>query len=118
MSLVFVIYLASVITSISKFAAFIFITTCIIYGTYCIIYALSGGEIDSKFRKWPLYVILSTGFIGAVLPSERTMWIMAGAYTGEKVMESTIGKQTMELIELKLAEELETVKSKVKEKSK
>jgi hypothetical protein len=43
---------------------------------------------------------------------------MAGAYTGEKVMESTIGKQTLELIELKLAEELDAIKSKVKEKAK
>jgi hypothetical protein len=118
MSLVFIIYIAGVIASLSKFAAFIFIATCIIYGIYCIIYALSGGEIDSKFRKWPLYVILSVGFIGAVLPSERTMWMMAGAYTGEKVMESTIGKQTLELIELKLAEELEVLKGKAKEKTK
>lgn len=118
MSLAFVIYLAGVITSLSKFATFIFATACILYGSYCAIYVVSGGEIDSKFRKWPLYVILSVGFIGSVLPSERTMWMMAGAYTGQQVMESNIGKQTIELIELKLAEELELLKDKAKEKTK
>ena len=118
MSLVFLIYLAGVIASIAKFLDFIFFTACFIYFIYSSVYVLSSGEISDKFYKWPIAVILACGTIGAFLPSERTMWIMAGAYTGEKVMESTIGKQTLELIELKLAEELETIKSKVKEKSK
>lgn len=118
MSLAFIIYLAGVITSLSKFTAFIFATTCIIYGLYCCVYVVSEGEIDSKFRKWPLYVILSVGLIGSLLPSERTMWMMAGAYTGQQVMESNIGKQTIELIEFKLAEELEVLKGKAKEKTK
>jgi hypothetical protein len=121
MSLVFLIYLAGVITSIAKFLAFIFVSTCIFYALYVIGYLLSNADYwhkRGKFHSWPIAVILACGTIGAFLPSERTMWMMAGAYTGEKVMESTIGKQTMELIELKLAEELETIKSKVKEKSK
>ena len=114
MSLAFVIYLAGVITSLSKFTAFICATTYIIYGLYCSVYVVTEGQIDSKFRKWPLYVILSVGLIGSLLPSERTMWMMAGAYTGQQVMESNIGKQTIELIELKLAEELELLKGKTK----
>lgn len=118
MSLAFIIYLAGVITSLSKFAAFIFISTCIVYGIYCLLYLLSSGEIDSKFRKWPIHVILAVGLIGALLPSERTMWMMAGAYTGQQIVESTIGKQTVELIELKLTEELEVLKGKAKEKTK
>lgn len=118
MSLVFLIYLAGVITSIAKFLSVIFFITGFVYFLYSFIYVISSGEISDKFYKWPLAVILACGTIGAFLPSERTMWMMAGAYTGEKVMESTIGKQTMELIELKLAKELETIKSKVKEKAK
>lgn len=121
MSLVFLIYLAGVITSISKFLVFIFVTTICLYALYTLSYIFVNEDRwdkRGKFYSWPLAVILSCGTIGAFLPSERTMWMMAGAYTGEKVMESTIGKQTLELIELKLAEELEVIKGKVKEKSK
>lgn len=121
MSLVFLIYLAGVITSIAKFLVFIFAITICIYAVYTLSYIFINQDDwhkRGKFYKWPLAVILACGTIGAFLPSERTMWMMAGAYTGEKVMESTIGKQTLELIELKLAEELETIKSKVKEKTK
>jgi hypothetical protein len=121
MSLVFLIYLAGVITSIAKFLGFIFAATVCLYAVYTVGYLLSNvdeWDYRGKFYSWPIAVILACGTIGAFLPSERTMWMMAGAYTGEKVMESTIGKQTLELIELKLAEELDAIKSKVKEKTK
>ena len=121
MSLVFLIYLAGVITSIAKFLSFIFTITISLYILYTLFYLHNNEDRwnkRDKFYKWPLTVILSCAAISTLLPSERTMWMMAGAYTGEKVMESTIGKQTLELIELKLAEELEVIKGKVKEKSK
>jgi FtsH-binding integral membrane protein len=121
MSLVFLIYLAGVITSIAKFLSVIFASTCIFYALYVVGYLLSNVDYwhkRGKFYSWPITVILACGTIGAFLPSERTMWMMAGAYTGEKVMESNIGKQTLELIELKLAEELDVIKTKVKEKAK
>ncbi len=121
MTLAFVVYLAGVITSLAKFLSFIFVSTCAFYALYVIGYLLSNADYwhkRGKFHSWPLAVILACGTIGAFLPSERTMWMMAGAYTGEKVMESTIGKQTVELIELKLAEELEVLKNKAKEKTK
>jgi len=117
MSLVFIIYLAGVIASISKLLAFIFGITLACYIGYVIWHGTTYPTMKD-IRVWPIILILLAGLINSLLPSERTMWMMAGAYTGEKVMESTIGKQTMELIELKLAEELETIKSKVKEKSK
>jgi hypothetical protein len=121
MSLVFLIYLAGVITSIVKFLSFIVGSTIVFYAAYVVGYLLANADYwhkRGKFYSWPIAVILACGTIGAFLPSERTMWMMAGAYTGEKVMESTIGKQTLELIEFKLAEELDAIKSKVKEKTK
>lgn len=121
MSLVFLIYLAGVITSIAKFLGFILVVTICLYALYTLIYLFTNEDRwdkRGKFHSWPIAVILACGTIEAFLPSERTMWMMAGAYTGEKVMESTIGKQTLELIELKLAEELDVIKSKVKEKAK
>jgi hypothetical protein len=117
MSLVLIIYLAGVIASISKLLVFIFGITLAVYIGY-IIWHGSMYPTMKGIRVWPIVLILLAGLTNSLLPSERTMWMMAGAYTGEKVMESTIGKQTLELIELKLAEELEVIKGKVKEKTK
>lgn len=114
MSLAFIIYLAGVIASLSTFAALLFGAAICIYSIYSFIYLISNGQIDSKFRSWPIYLIISLGLVSSLLPSERTMWMMAGAYTGQQIVESTIGKQTVELIELKLAEELDVLKGKAK----
>lgn len=121
MSLAFVIYLAGVITNVASFISLIFITSIVLFSLYTVGYLMSNEsswKTRGKFYKWPLVLILTCGTISTLLPSERTLWMIAGAYTGEKVMESTIGKQTVELIELKLAEELDVIKSKVKEKTK
>lgn len=113
MSLAFIIYLAGVITSLSKLLAFIFGVTLACYIGYVIWHGTIKG-----IRIWPIVLILLAGLTNSLLPSERTMWMMAGAYTGQQIVESTIGKQTVELIELKLAEELEVLKGKAKEKTK
>jgi hypothetical protein len=117
MSLVFLIYLAGVITSISKLIGLVFAATIVCYTIYAIAYVAFHDTLKG-LRTWPIALILGAGIIQSLLPSERTMWMMAGAYTGQQIVESTIGKQTVELIELKLAEELEVLKSKAKEKTK
>ena len=117
MSLAFIIYLAGVITSLSKLLAFIFCITLACYIGYVIWHGSTYPTIKG-IRVWPIALILFSGLANSLLPSERTMWMMAGAYTGQQIVESTIGKQTIELIELKLAEELEVLKGKAKEKTK
>lgn len=113
MSLVLIIYLAGVIASISKLLAFIFCITLACYIGYVIWHGNTYPTMKG-IRVWPLVLILLAGLTNSLLPSERTMWMMAGAYTGQQIVESNIGKQTVELIELKLAEELESLKSKAK----
>ncbi len=117
MSLVLIIYLAGVIASISNLLAFIFSITLACYIGYVIWYSATYPKING-IRIWPIVLILLAGLTNSLLPSERTMWMMAGAYTGQQIVESNIGKQTVELIELKLAEELEVLKDKSKEKTK
>lgn len=117
MSLAFIIYLAGVITSITSLLNFIFCITIFCYALYVIIHGCERPTING-IRVWPIALILTTGLVNSLLPSERTMWMMAGAYTGQQIVESNIGKQTVELIELKLAEELEVLKNKAKEKTK
>lgn len=116
MTLAFLVYLAGVITSLSHAIAIIFIATCGAYVLYTIGYLIfneSDWKNRGKFYKWPLAVILSAMFVKVLLPSERTMWMMAGAYTAQTVVESNVGKQTVELIELKLQDEIAKLKEKV-----
>ncbi len=117
MSLVFMIYLAGVISSIS-----ILLGATISCAVLCyVMYVIWHGTIYPTMkgiRVWPIVLILFAGLTNSLLPSERTMWMMAGAYTGQQIVESNIGKQTVELIKLKLAEELEVLKGKAKEKTK
>lgn len=115
MSLVLIIYLAGVIASISKLISFIFCITLACYIGYVIWHGTQYPTIKG-IRVWPIVLILLAGLTESLLPSERTMWMMAGAYTGQQIVESNIGKQTVELIELKLAEELEVLKTKQRRK--
>lgn len=116
MTLAFLVYLAGVITSLTHAVGIIFIVTCIGYVLYTIGYLLSNEcnwKNRGKFYKWPLAVILSAMFVKVLLPNERTMWMMAGAYTAQTVVESNVGRQTVELIELKLQDEIAKLKEKV-----
>ncbi len=118
MTLAILVYLAGLITSLAHAVGIIFIITCIGYVLYTLGYLISNEhkwDRRGKFYKWPLAVILSAMFVKVLLPSERTMWMMAGAYTAQTVVESNVGKQTVELIELKLQDEIAKLKAKVQE---
>ncbi len=118
MTLALLVYLAGVITGLTKAVALIFGATVCIYTIYTIGYLISNEhnwKNRGKFYKWPIAVILSSMLMTVVLPSERTMWMMAGAYTAQTVVESNVGKQTVELIELKLQDEIAKLKAKVQE---
>lgn len=107
------VYLAGVITSMSNFLSIIFGSTAILYGIYVLGYLISNEhnwKNRGKFYKWPLTLLICCGIFKVFLPSEKTMWLMAGAYATEKVAESNIGKQTLELVELKLQEEINKLK--------
>jgi FtsH-binding integral membrane protein len=113
MTLALLVYLAGVITSLSAFLSIVFVSTAILYGVYVLGYLIANEtnwENRGKFYKWPFVLLICCGLFKVFLPSEKTMWLMAGAYTTEKVVESTVGKQTLELVELKLQEEINKLK--------
>ena len=113
MTLVFLVYLAGVITSMSHFLGAIVVSTTILYSIYVLGYLMvneSNWKNRGKFYKWPFVLLICCGIFKVFLPSEKTMWLMAGAYATEKVVESNIGKQTLELVELKLQEEINKLK--------
>lgn len=62
--------------------------------------------------------ICITGFVGVLLPSEKTMWMMAAAYAGQSVVQSETGKKLGVLIEKKLEGLIEEAESQAKGKIK
>lgn len=60
-----------------------------------------------------LWVVAGVSFaICALIPSTKTMYMMAAAVLGEQALESKVGQQLKELVELKLDEELKKLKEK------
>lgn len=63
--------------------------------------------------------ICITWFVGGVLlPSEKTMWMMAAAYAGQSIVQSETGKKLGVLIEKKLEGLIEEADSQAKGKIK
>lgn len=47
--------------------------------------------------------------VGSIIPSERTMWMMAGAYASQTTVQSNIGQKVLVMIEQKIDKEIEKV---------
>lgn len=112
MELALFIYLAGVVGKVGGlFTVIAFVSTIAVF--FCGISIAA--DNDKSFIK-PLYISLCTfvftTFIASLLPSEKTMYLMAGAYTTQAVAQSTVGQKTVELIEQKLDEELAKLKEK------
>jgi apolipoprotein N-acyltransferase len=112
MIVAFYLYLANVIKNVDVFLWVVCITWLVFLAIASFIYALENDRWHGK--NWLVITPLCLLLFTALLPSERTMWLMAGAVVGEKAMESPVGKQAMEVIELKLSQEIDKLKGKDK----
>ena len=112
MELALFVYLAGVVGNVGG----VFVAIAIISAIIMFICGVSAVCDDDKSFIKPFYISLCTllfsAFTAALLPSEKTMYLMAGAYTTQAVAQSTVGQKTVELIEQKLDEELAKLKEK------
>ncbi len=102
------IYYANVLKNLDKFLNLVSLLTLISTSFYTLFYFLEYNEYHKQnyLITAPILILFITIFI----PSERTMYMMAGAAVGEKVIESKAGKQALEIIELKLNKEIKKMK--------
>ena len=112
MELALFVYFAGIVSKLSGLFVFIAIASGI-SGLICLAAVLF--DNDKSYQK-SVYICLTTwlcsALIATLLPSEKTMYLMAGAYTTQAVAQSTVGQKTVELIEQKLDEELAKLKEK------
>jgi hypothetical protein len=82
---------------------------------------LAGRRLGEKIFKYSIIVSFVAGFFNILLPSERTAYMMVGAYATQKVAENEkvqeTGKKVLTLIEQKLDSYIESSIKEV-EKSK
>jgi len=89
MELALVVYLIGILPSVAN----LFVGLCVIFSALTaivlLVYSLAGeGQDLGKFPKWIPIVAISLGFVAAILPSEKTAYMMTAAYVTQKVVES------------------------------
>jgi hypothetical protein len=114
MELAFFVYLAGLVGKIS-FALFIIL---FLYGVGVFGYTVYV-TTDSYRKKIPYQKRWAIGWLclamlSAFIPSEKTMWLMLGAYGTQKAVQSEIGSDVIEIINLKIKKELEAMKGEKK----
>lgn len=90
-------YFASVIPSLGTllvvFTFFGFILLGIIF--FCVFLANSeGGNHSYPGKSW-VFILILTGFIAALLPSEKTLYMIAASELGETAYNSEEGKEVI-----------------------
>lgn len=105
------IYLAEVLGSIGSLCTLIGFV-----GLGCfVVYTINHASLNDEYhhKNWTWVVPLVFIAISCFVPSNKTMYLMAGAVLGEKVLESKTGQQLQQIVELKLDEEIAKIKKEV-----
>lgn len=112
MSAAFFIYLVEVLSGISVLAVILGIAGLIASFFYLVFYAIEYEKYHGK--HWTLIAPMVAFLVAIVIPSSKTMYMMAGAVLAEKAIESEIGQQVLDVIKFKLDEELQKLKGEKK----
>lgn len=67
-----------------------------------------------KFEKWLIIVPAILSSLAMIIPSERTMYTMAGAYISQSVYQSEIGEDVRNIVKLKIKEYLKEMQNEPK----
>lgn len=112
MSAALFFYLADVINSIGVLLFTVGLIVSLAGTFFTLYYAVEENKYHGK--NWIWVVPIASFSVCALIPSTKTMYMMAAAVLGEQALESKVGQQLKELVELKLNEELAKLKEKAK----
>lgn len=110
-------YVAGWLGGIVTFLFFANVALWVIFPVYAIDHSK---EENSKFRafnfrtaKWSIPLALFLSLMTAILPSERTLYLMAGGYFGQQVVQSEQVGKVVKIIDIKLDEYLKEADEKI-----
>ena len=116
--LMFILYLIELLSTIDK-VAYGFMVCLVILGIISPVYTIvaqdiRGIDIQDTFNKpikphIKLYILVLSILLSIVIliPSERTMYLMAGLYTGDKVLDTVSQTETFQKAEQLLNRKLD-----------
>lgn len=109
MELALFVYFAGVVEGIKALFVFSSVVSLMVFSGYTII-----SLVESKRLQHKLYVLVPVilGFIAAVIPTEKTMYMMLAGYTGQQVLQSETASKIHKLVDAKLDEYLEEMVAK------
>lgn len=67
-----------------------------------------------KWLKKPAFVIILLGLTVSIIPSEKTMYMMAAGFAGQKVVQSETADKVVKILNSKLDEYLVEIEEKTK----
>lgn len=112
MSAALFFYLADVIHSIRILLFTVGLIVAMVGAFFTLYYSVEKSKYHGKNWIWVVSIVSFS--VCAIIPSTKTMYMMAAAVLGEQALESKVGQQLKELIELKIDEELSKLKEKAK----
>lgn len=126
MELALFVWLASVVGGIATFVGItgsvLAVGTAFVYGVKYLSWADFGGADAAK----PSFKFHATGvlfglvliFVANLIPSQKTMYLMAGAWAGQAVVQSETADKVLKIVNGKLDEYLIDMEKSVKEEVK
>ncbi len=121
MELALLVYLISLLSSIGAVAAFISI-----FGGVALVFLWGAVLINELFksRLWPMIFTLIWvfwAFVAMVIPSEKTAYLMVGAYATQKIAEAPktqeLGAEVLKIIGFKIKQYSEEAQKEMLEKA-
>lgn len=70
-------------------------------------------EFNFRTAKWSIPLALFLSLMTTILPSERTLYLMAGGYFGQQVVQSEQVGKVVKIIDIKLDEYLKEAEEKI-----
>lgn len=68
------------------------------------VYENAGNHLKSKLWKFGVFLSVMLMFIASILPSQKTLYIMAGAYAGQQAIQSETAGKVVTIVNSKLDE--------------
>lgn len=116
MSAALFFYFSELLDNIGRLTAIFGICGILLFAAITAVLMIDSGKYHNRDWGWIIPTVCLV--IACFIPSSKTMYMMAGAVLTEKAIETKVGQQMIELLELKLDSELKKAKDEITKEKK